>query len=187
MKLAITASFALSLLNCSYGASFDDCQIICRSPDECPNGLTCGTEGLCRTSSASQTCSSSKHDAPPSGLDGPVVAGCSGNATACTVLSGANDCNKQDGCGFTTTKCTNVTDCSIHATNTSCTADNACFTDFTTSTCKPKAGYCMGADRTDCEGTTGCKFSGGCVGTAAACTAYSSQSSCVLHAGCGWH
>lgn len=44
---------------CDYHASFGDCEVACAS-DDCPDGLTCGTEGLCRLAGAAGTC-----DAPP--------------------------------------------------------------------------------------------------------------------------
>jgi hypothetical protein len=176
----VAVAFVLALCNCSYSTSFDDCQIICRSPDECPNGLTCGTEGLCRTSNANQTCSSSKADASPPGT-------CSGDPTLCSAITMVTDCNKQDGCSFSTPLCSNVTNCRGYMVSTACTQDPACFFDSSVPTCKTKTDFCVATNLTACESKTGCKFSGGCTGTARLCTGYATQATCVNHAGCSWN
>src|SRR5262245_56150577 len=44
-----------ALAACSYDASFEDCTIDCLTAG-CPDGLTCGAEGLCRVSGATDTC-----------------------------------------------------------------------------------------------------------------------------------
>ena len=51
--LAIAAAWAL---NCGYGASFVDCAVRCTAMSECPDGFTCGGDGLCRTNGAATAC-----------------------------------------------------------------------------------------------------------------------------------
>ena len=42
---------------CGYDATFKDCTIVCAlDGDACPDGTTCGAEGLCRTGQGSGTC-----------------------------------------------------------------------------------------------------------------------------------
>ena len=48
-----TAAIAAILGACGYGASFDDCTILCSEDTGCPTGLRCGDEGLCRRSDQS--------------------------------------------------------------------------------------------------------------------------------------
>jgi hypothetical protein len=47
---------ALATAACSYSPSFDDCAIQCSTPNGCPSGFACGSEGLCRVEGASGTC-----------------------------------------------------------------------------------------------------------------------------------
>jgi hypothetical protein len=55
---------------CSYGASFADCEVTCHAPDQCPDGFSCGTEGLCRAGGATQSCMAVLADAHMSGDGG---------------------------------------------------------------------------------------------------------------------
>lgn len=41
---------------CAYDTHFDDCAVRCSTDAECPVGLTCRTEGLCRTLDEAETC-----------------------------------------------------------------------------------------------------------------------------------
>lgn len=54
----VKISLAMMLAACSYDASFRDCVIQCASSTNCPDSLTCGTEGFCRLapSESTQSC-----------------------------------------------------------------------------------------------------------------------------------
>jgi hypothetical protein len=43
------------LVGCSYRATFDDCEVACSS-GVCPDGLSCGSEGLCRVAGGRASC-----------------------------------------------------------------------------------------------------------------------------------
>jgi len=44
----------VALAGCNYNASFHDCVIACTLSSGCPDGLTCGSEGLCRPSGSAE-------------------------------------------------------------------------------------------------------------------------------------
>ena len=46
--------FVVALVGCDYNASFHDCVIACTLSSGCPDGLTCGSEGLCRPSGSAE-------------------------------------------------------------------------------------------------------------------------------------
>lgn len=48
---------ALILVGCAYDTHFTDCSISCSTDTGCPDGLTCGTEGFCRTPGQTDACS----------------------------------------------------------------------------------------------------------------------------------
>lgn len=54
-------------LSCNYGASFRDCTIACSAESGCPSGFSCGTEGLCRATGATNACGAASNDG---GTDG---------------------------------------------------------------------------------------------------------------------
>jgi formylglycine-generating enzyme len=47
---------AAHLAACGYSAEFGDCAVRCADDTGCPEGLSCGSEGLCRTASQSESC-----------------------------------------------------------------------------------------------------------------------------------
>jgi formylglycine-generating enzyme len=72
----------LAITSCGYDASFEDCTISCSAATGCPDGLACGSEGLCRTSGTSTTCAAILGDA---GTDAPIATfpSCVGLAATC--------------------------------------------------------------------------------------------------------
>lgn len=50
VKFLVAISIALSA--CTYDASYDDCAVHCTNDSGCPDGLTCGEEGVCRAAEA---------------------------------------------------------------------------------------------------------------------------------------
>ena len=184
----VAALAAVVAAGCSYGASFEDCQVACRAADQCPAGYTCGPEGLCRGPGTSQMCASVlgdaalARDAPPNGP------GCNGTAAACTALVAMGPCNDQDGCGWTAPVCRNVRDCSIHQMSTQCDADPACFVSVIAPYCQPRSSWCPPNSSTpaQCMAQQYCMPDGGCQGTAALCHAYHDATTCAGQAGCTW-
>ena len=175
---------------CSYGASFDDCDLVCRSPDDCPTGFTCGVEGLCRPEGAARSCAEviAASDASNNPATGDAASKrCQGTATSCATLSSSSTCSAQSGCSFAALSCTLTTNCSQFMTNQACVAAPGCATDFTTSTCKPITGYCNGSTEPTCEATEDCVFGGGCGGTPSACGAHATETACQANAGCAWN
>jgi hypothetical protein len=180
---------ALFAASCSYGASFDDCRVsACHGPEDCPGGFTCDGDGFCRSPGATISCSvvlDGGVDGKPGGDGAP--ARCNGAATTCPTFANMNACVAQFGCGWAATTCTVTTNCAQYMTNQQCTAHAECVTDFSTSTCVKKAGYCNGASKPQCEATANCAFGGGCGGTADACDAFQNMSTCAAQGGCSWH
>lgn len=70
---------AVLATGCSYRPSFRDCDISCASPTDCPDGLVCGSEGLCRESGQSASCAAvrdardSEDDANMKPIDAPAT------------------------------------------------------------------------------------------------------------------
>src|SRR5262245_28394490 len=53
------AAYVLAaMMSCDYDAHFGDCVIACTPSSGCPDGFTCGSEGLCRALGTSATCAS---------------------------------------------------------------------------------------------------------------------------------
>ncbi len=72
---------------CAYDASFSDCSIRCDVG--CPDGLACGSEGLCREPGVPATCNSILGD---SGVDTPTqFSSCEGLPATCGP-AGTDDC-----------------------------------------------------------------------------------------------
>jgi hypothetical protein len=185
VKLALLALLAAS---CTYGASFDDCRVsACQGPQDCPSGFTCDGDGFCRAPGATISCAV----VLDGGVDGKAGDGgqarCAGTATTCGTYTMMSACVAQTGCGFTAPTCTVTTNCSMYTTNTACMNAPECMTDFSTSTCVKRPSYCSGSTKSQCETSTKCAFGGGCIGTADACDAFTSQNACNAQSGCSWH
>jgi sulfatase modifying factor 1 len=87
MKKILVAAIATTLAACAYSANFDDCKVRCTT--ECPEGMTCGGEGLCREPGATQTCSAIVGDA---GTDAPPPFQSCGGLPATCGPTGMSDC-----------------------------------------------------------------------------------------------
>lgn len=74
--------------SCAYGARFEDCAVRCDVSSGCPNGLDCGSEGLCRTDGATAACAAAGSDA---GSDAAPPASCVGLQANCGP-TGSDDC-----------------------------------------------------------------------------------------------
>lgn len=69
------------LVGCSYNATYPDCTIHCDGNTGCPEELTCGPEGLCRTGETDELCAA-KVEAPScEGL--PATCGPAGDQVCC--------------------------------------------------------------------------------------------------------
>lgn len=87
-------AIACVLGSCTYGASFYDCTVRCDN-SACPDDFTCGSEGLCRSPGATQTCSAILGDAgtdapsdpPPSCAGLPATCGPSGTDDCCSIAT----------------------------------------------------------------------------------------------------
>lgn len=51
VKVLVTA-IAIGLSACAYDVSYGDCAVRCTTASGCPDGLSCGPEGLCRVAGA---------------------------------------------------------------------------------------------------------------------------------------
>lgn len=57
MNRALVATcLATHLAACGYNAEFSDCAVRCDADAGCPEGLACGSEGICRTAGQSESC-----------------------------------------------------------------------------------------------------------------------------------
>lgn len=84
-NLAVTAKafLTLALVGCAYDTRFTDCTVRCSVNMECPEDLTCGAEGLCRASDATEACVTVLGP-PPS---------CAGLAATCGPSADENCCS----------------------------------------------------------------------------------------------
>jgi hypothetical protein len=189
MVKAALAVVVAAATACTYAARFEDCAVACRGIGDCPADYVCGPEGYCRnTSGPGGTCAEVRGDAGFNDTDGPAGGRCTGTPTACSTFVPMGDCLGQDGCTFTPSTCTLTTNCSAITTNNQCMNTPGCATDFTTSTCKPVAGYCHGSTKPICEAIESCAYAGGCAGTPNACASYASdESGCRTQGGCDWN
>ena len=179
---------AIITAGCSYSASFEDCRVTsCRGPDDCPSGFTCDGDGFCRAPGATISCAVVLDGGVDSKTGDGAQARCTGTATTCAGFTMMSACGLQTGCGWTATTCTVTTNCAMYTTNQACMNAPECVTDFTTSACVKRASYCQGTSESQCETSTKCVFGGGCVGTADACSAFQSASTCNAQGGCSWH
>ncbi len=191
-SLAVLAGMWLA--GCTYTASFQDCEVTCHGPAECPANFTCGDEGRCRLGDHLASCVSVLGDAhlahDSSATDASTTDGgnlrCTGTAMPCSQLS-ASTCSTQTGCSYVTPSCIYAIDCTLIATSTMCMAADGCYVDFTEPYCKPTAGYCSGATKSQCESKVDCDYAGGCSGTAQTCTLFTSQTACSAQLGCAWN
>jgi formylglycine-generating enzyme len=86
---------------CAYSAAFKDCAVSCVDDAGCPDGLSCGGEGLCRTAGAMAACSmipggdgnndggsdGSGGSSFPSCADLPATCGPNGNDDCCSIAT----------------------------------------------------------------------------------------------------
>ena len=83
-------SFTVPLASCDHG-SFRDCAVSCTASTGCPDGLSCGTEGLCRTGLTASTCNAVKDALDEVDADTSCVCSaadtlsCSSGDTACAL------------------------------------------------------------------------------------------------------
>jgi len=83
----IMTAISIALVACTYDARFEDCSVHCDGDFECPDGMTCGAEGLCRTTPSEPTqCGTPLGDAADA-----VRARCYGLAPTCGP-DGDDDC-----------------------------------------------------------------------------------------------
>ena len=90
MNKALLLLSAACVAACSYDTRFGDCLVTCADDAACPDGLACGTEGLCRQPGVAAACSTIVGDA--GGADAPTQSlSCAGLAPTCGP-SGTDDC-----------------------------------------------------------------------------------------------
>ncbi len=76
----------LTISACSYEASFGDCAVACAGDSACPDGLTCGTEGLCRLPGETAACSTVMPPLPPPSCASlPATCGPGGTDDCCAI------------------------------------------------------------------------------------------------------
>lgn len=75
---------SLALAGCGYGARFDDCRITCTTATGCPDGFTCGAEGRCRATGATETCDLGDGGDPSCRCEGDTLTCASGTTTCAT-------------------------------------------------------------------------------------------------------
>src|SRR5262249_26267274 len=92
MVKSIFVALTACVIACvGYDAHFGDCAINCTADSGCPNGLTCGSEGLCRAPETStMTCTAIRADAG-SDASPSSFASCVGLAARCGA-TGALPC-----------------------------------------------------------------------------------------------
>jgi formylglycine-generating enzyme required for sulfatase activity len=83
----LLAYLVLFVSSCAYDASFHDCAVACADDAGCPDGLACGSEGLCRTAGATAACSTMLGD----GGGGSSFPSCAQLAATCGP-NGDDDC-----------------------------------------------------------------------------------------------
>lgn len=87
MKIFVIATLVAELSACAYQTSFQDCEVRCAADNACPNGLTCGGEGLCREAAAIAPCAIAIVDAgldvTPTDATPPLPPSCVGLASTC--------------------------------------------------------------------------------------------------------
>lgn len=74
---------ACVLASCAYNGSFSDCAISCTTAG-CPDGLTCGAEGLCRLPGQTTTCAAIFRP-PPSCVGLPATCGPTASDDCCSI------------------------------------------------------------------------------------------------------
>ena len=90
IMVRILAAISIVLSACAYDASYGDCAVHCTTDSGCPDGLTCGPEGVCREAGAeacvlandSTDAGPNDGDACPLDSDGDGVPDCRDNCPA---------------------------------------------------------------------------------------------------------
>jgi hypothetical protein len=175
---------ALTLVACSYGPSFRDCDIACTAQSACPDGFTCGPENFCRASGASATCAAVRDARGPE--DAPAQHYCSGAPAQCETVVDQQGCGRQTGCTWSAPLCNFTENCANHLPNTDCDGTGGCMTYVVQPYCRPIAGYCQGSTKTACEMRENCAFAGGCGGVAMPCGQLG-ETACKQQVGCTWN
>ena len=80
------ALVALILSACAYDTRFEDCTVRCTADAECPVGLACKAEGLCRTPDATETCARVL-ETPPSCAALAAVCGPNADEDCCSTAT----------------------------------------------------------------------------------------------------
>jgi len=79
------------LAACTYSTPFSDCAVHCAADAECPEGLACGDEGLCRTAGVIPTCRTILGDAGSDAADATFPS-CTGLSATCGPAGTADCC-----------------------------------------------------------------------------------------------
>lgn len=98
----VLAYIILFVSSCAYDASFHDCAVACADDSGCPDDLSCGSEGLCRTAGATAACSTIGGDGGSDGSDGSDGSGGS-SFPSCAQLAATCGPNGNDDCCSTAT------------------------------------------------------------------------------------
>jgi formylglycine-generating enzyme required for sulfatase activity len=101
----LLAYLVLFVSSCAYDASFHDCAVACADDSGCPDDLSCGSEGLCRTAGATAACSTIGGDGGSDGSDGSNGSDGSGGSSfpSCAQLAATCGPNGNDDCCSTAT------------------------------------------------------------------------------------
>lgn len=96
--LILTVWITAHVTACSYNTTFKDCEVRCTENDmTCPDGLVCGSEGLCRTTATTTACATILIDAGIDTVDAssdapPQFSSCIGVAATCGATASEDCC-----------------------------------------------------------------------------------------------
>jgi formylglycine-generating enzyme len=85
----VRALLMMLISACAYDASYGDCAIRCAADSSCPDGLSCGNEGLCREPGVAATCDMILGDAGT----GQMFPSCVGLVATCGPNADADCCS----------------------------------------------------------------------------------------------
>ena len=115
----------------------------------------------------------------PIGDDGS----CGGTATACAMLGEQTSCGAQQGCAWTAQACQGMASGCDTIDPNECAIRPQCLWDILFEVCFPDPTWCAQSTPAACAANSGCTWSGGCSGTAAACNSLTVQT-CAQQRGC---